>query len=486
MSRSHPRADRISTGVSGLDRLLRGGLPPARLYAIQGRPGAGKSILAHQMASQHIRDGGKVVYLTALTESHQTLIAQARTFTFFDAAVIPDRLYYSSLYSALERGGLQAVGEQIGTIISQQKPTLVIVDGLQSLRFSAAARLDYHRWLHGLEAQASGGGTTMLLLTTQVQGAATEAALTTADGVIALKSVGQQLRSVRLVSVVKMRGLDHFAGWHTSEITERGLIVYPRLEAVVAADGLPPRVPKIERFAFMAKGLTEMMGGGVTSSSATFLIGTPGSGKTFLGMAFLTEGMRQKQPSLFLGFHETPDRLLVKCDSIGLPLRKGVDTGLVEMHWQPASEMLSDEVADRLLRLIDARGIRRLVLDGYDQFIRGALTGRRGTEFFSAFCDLLRTRGVATVLTADLARIAGENLDLPISGELSPIIDNIIHVRSTEISGEFRRLIAILKVRDQEYDRAIREFHVGKSGVRVGRVFREGEGLLTGLVRRKK
>jgi circadian clock protein KaiC len=486
MNSRPPRADRIASGVPGLDRLLRGGLPRTALYAIKGRPGAGKSILAHQIASQHIRDGGKVLYLTALTESHQTLIAQARTFRFFDASVIPDRLYYSSLYPTLERGGLQSVGEQIRTLISHQKPTLVVIDGLQVLRYAAATRVDYHRWLHGLEAQAAGSGTTTLLLTSQGRSAATDPALTTVDGVIALKAVAQQLRKVRLVCVEKMRGLDHFSGWHTAEITEEGLLVYPRLEAVIAAEGLPPQVPKIERFAFMAKGLTEMMGGGVTSSSATFIIGTPGSGKTFLGMAFLSEAIRHQQPTLFLGFHETPDRLLLKTDAIGLPLRQGVKSGLVALHWQPASEMLSDEVAERLLRLIDARGIRRLMLDGYDQFMRGARTGDRGTEFFSAFCDLLRARGVASVLTADLGRIVGESLDLPITGELSPIIDNIIHLRSTEFKGEFRRLIAILKVRDQEYDRGIREFHVTKSGIKVGRVVREGEGLLTGLARRKR
>jgi circadian clock protein KaiC len=61
------------------------------------------------------------------------------------------------------------------------------------------------------------------------------------------------------------------------------------------------------------------------------------------------------------------------------------------------------------------------------------------------------------------------------------MVDNIIHVRSTEIHAEFRRLIAVLKMREQNYDRSIRELSIDKKGIRVGKVFTEGESLLTGM-----
>jgi circadian clock protein KaiC len=322
-------------------------------------------------------------------------------------------------------------------------------------------------------------GTTTLLLTHPRRWDVSDPTFTIVDAILAIKTVPQQLRSVRLVSVLKLRGVAPISGWHTAAITREGFQVYPRLEAIVAADGLPPHVPAITRYAFEAPGLTEMMGGGVVSSSATFLIGTPGSGKTFFGLAFLSDAVKHDEPALFFGFHETPDRLLKKADSVGLALSRGVKQGLVQLHWEPPSELLADEAAERILRIVDERGVRRLVLDGYDQFKRGTMTGDRTSEFFSAFCDLLRTRGVAVVMTTDMPRIAGDSFDLPI-GELSPIVDNIIHVRSTEIHAQFRRLIAILKVREQDYDRSIREFSIDSKGIRIGEVFTEGEALLTG------
>jgi circadian clock protein KaiC len=129
--------------------------------------------------------------------------------------------------------------------------------------------------------------------------------------------------------------------------------------------------------------------------------------------------------------------------------------------------------------MVDERGVRRLVLDGYEQFERGAAVGDRARDFFSAFCDVLKARGVTTVWTQDMQRIAGQSFDLPLSD--SQIVDSIIHVRSTELHAEFRRLVAILKVREQGYDRAIRELTIDKKGIRVGGVFKEGEALLTGI-----
>ena len=38
----------LKTGISGLDQVLRGGLPQNRIYLVEGTPGAGKTTLAMQ------------------------------------------------------------------------------------------------------------------------------------------------------------------------------------------------------------------------------------------------------------------------------------------------------------------------------------------------------------------------------------------------------------------------------------------------------
>ena len=106
----------MPTGVPGLDRLLNGGLRQGGLHIVLGGPGTGKSVLAHQIGANLIRAGGKVLYLTALVETHQTLISQARTFGFFDPAMVPGSFYYASLYPMLANGGHGELSLQPGAM----------------------------------------------------------------------------------------------------------------------------------------------------------------------------------------------------------------------------------------------------------------------------------------------------------------------------------------------------------------------------------
>ena len=64
--------ERISTGLSGLDDILGGGLDPNRLYLIEGTPGSGKTTLALQFLLEGIKRGERVLYIT-LSESESEL-----------------------------------------------------------------------------------------------------------------------------------------------------------------------------------------------------------------------------------------------------------------------------------------------------------------------------------------------------------------------------------------------------------------------------
>src|SRR5690349_24079143 len=112
-TRGASETERLPTGIAGLDTLLRGGLRRAGLHVVVGRPGTGKSVLAHQVGARVVREGGRVLYLTALVETNEMLISQARTFRFFDRASVGNGFYYASLYPSLERGGLQGMREEV-------------------------------------------------------------------------------------------------------------------------------------------------------------------------------------------------------------------------------------------------------------------------------------------------------------------------------------------------------------------------------------
>ena len=68
----------IKTGITGLDEILDGGLPPNRLYLIDGDPGSGKTTLGLQFLLEGIKNKEKVLYVT-LSETTKEVHAVARS-----------------------------------------------------------------------------------------------------------------------------------------------------------------------------------------------------------------------------------------------------------------------------------------------------------------------------------------------------------------------------------------------------------------------
>ncbi|MHB1304666.1 MAG: RAD55 family ATPase [Acidiphilium sp.] len=438
---------RLASGIHGLDLVLGGGFIEGASYIIQGPPGAGKTILSNQIAFGQIAAGRRILYVTLLAETHDRLFQSLATLSFFDIAQLGDNIKYVSVFQPLRDEGLNAVVKVIREETQRQGAGLLIFDGLLNARDRAETDFDVKTFIAEIQSQAAFVGCTVLFLTS-THGHDISPEHTMVDGVIDLSEEVSGVRSYRRLQIRKSRGSASLNGYHQFEITSAGIAVFPRLERHLpvpsAEDGPDPG-----RLSTGVAGLDEAIGGGLPCGSISIIAGAPGSGKTSLGLSFLRESSAE-QPGLLFGFYESPSRLLLKGDALGLGITRSVESNAVELLWNPLTENILDKLAYQLLEAVHRRKVKRLVIDGLSGFERAAIQSSRLLEFFVALTNELRSLDVTTIMTWEVQGIPGEkeSVNLPY---ISGILDNLLMVHQVQRGTTLMRVLSIVKIRDNIY-----------------------------------
>jgi circadian clock protein KaiC len=474
-----PAPERIMTGVPGLDSVLGGGLVASGVYIIVGEPGAGKTILANQLCYHQASQGARCLYVTLLAESHARMLSNLRGMGFFDAGMLPQSIYYVSGFRMLEEQGLAGLLELLRREMRNHNASILVLDGLVQAQEAANSHRDFKKFIHELQVSAGLARFTALMLTSS-SGPAVHPEYTMVDGILELRERTAAMRSWRELQVRKFRGSASLSGSHHFRISESGLEVFPRLESSVHR-GQPPD-PGMHRVRFGVPSLDAMMPEGLPAGSSTLVMGAAGTGKTLLGCSLLAEGLRLGEPSLMVGFYEAPDRLLHKTASVGLDLGPAVRDGRLAIHWQPQAECNLDVVAHSLLADVRERGVRRVFVDGLSAMAETAHEPSRIGLFFGALTQELRNLGATALFTLETPRLFGAELTVPVSNSLSAIAENLVFLQHLELDGRLRRMLAIFKLRDADYDPSLREFAITPRGIEVRAPFETPpERLLTGL-----
>ena len=476
-SRRHGR-QRLATGVLGLDAVLGGGIPVGRTCMVAGSPGVGKTTLGNQLAFYHAAAGGQALVTTLLSETHDLMLANLRGFRFFDAKLVGERVHYLNLFDALVEEGLDGIIAAVRRVARERGATLLVIDGAAVIDDLAPSQLDLRRFVQQLQAQAAVLGATTVLLTSHTR-EQLEILGAHVDGVLVLANERFDARHVRQLEVLKLRGGRHVTGAHEFLINEDGITVHPRLESVVGWRR-PPEQPS-ELLGTGVAGLDAMLGGGLIPFSSTLLMGTPGAGKTLLGLSYLLEGARRGERGLLAGFHETEAGLMSTAARIGLDLQGAVESGLIDIQWDPPLELSADAWAWRLLAAVEEHRPRRVFIDALTDIQRFISSPQRMPTFTAALTNELRALGATVLIATEIDAYVDEQLVVPIPAA-SATMDNGLLVRQVEIRSSLLRLISILKARQIGTDPAIREFVISDQGITVSQPFSAATGLLTGRV----
>jgi circadian clock protein KaiC len=342
------------------------------------------------------------------------------------------------------------------------KAGVLVLDGLVMAASAARSDEELKLFISDIQSHSVLTGCTTLLLTSEDADRPVSAEQTMVDGILLLREAALGPRRERNLEVVKFRGSATLRGNHTFVIGDRGITVYPRLEAA-RRDGPDSGVQSIG-ISTGVPGLDQMFDiGGYARGSITVLCGGSGSGKTTLGLHFLAAA-KPGEKSLFFGFYESPE--LLKCVARLQGISDEIDASGagVEFVWHPFGENVLDELAADVLRRVEQMRPARVVIDGMGGFYGTAAFRKRGGAFLVALMNELRASGATTLITVEEHQPGGGHpMD---TATMSALADTIVNCRltSTEL---VRRFVWIGKSRVSRANTRVREVQLGKHGVEL-------------------
>jgi len=206
-------ADKVSTGVSSLDKILRGGLNRGDTVLVAGQPGAGKTTLGYQFLYNGAMKYGENGVYVSFVESVEKLKRNALKLGWdFEKLAKERKVRFLDLIQTIGEKGVEANFSVMMSEIESVAAKRVVIDSLTAMTTYIETKADARTFIGMLNKFLEKAGCTSLLLVEMPWGkddigSGFEEFL--ADGLIVLKSAIDRFRVRRMLFVPKMRGCDH-------------------------------------------------------------------------------------------------------------------------------------------------------------------------------------------------------------------------------------------------------------------------------------
>lgn len=469
---------RLSTGVSGLDEILYGGLIPRRSYLVRGGPGCGKTTLGMHFLAAGVAEDERCLFISLgetereIRENAETVGFDLHNIHFLDLS--PDPHFFTHMESydifspaEVEREPItQSIIEKVETL----QPQRVFLDAMTQFRFLSPDAFQFRKQVLSFLYFLIKQGATVLFTSEGSETNPDDDLQFMSDGVIHLHFSSDE----RSVSVSKFRGSDFRSGRHSMQLTEQGMRVFPRL--------LPEMHRKEFRSETLSSGvpeLDELLHGGLERGTITIISGPSGVGKSTLGLQFMKEAAGRGEHSVVYIFEEWQETLLRRCEAVNIPVHSMIERGTLSVVQVEPLHFTPDQFASMVRNAVEQQGSSIVMIDSVSGY-RLSLRGGDLVAHLHALCKYLQNMGVAVLLINEVEAITGE-FKVTEAG-VSYLADSIIFLRYLEIQGELRKAIGVLKKRLSDFERSVREIKVTQYGIKVGKPLTELRGILTGRV----
>lgn len=476
--------EKLPTGIASFDVIAKGGLPKHRTTLISGTAGSGKTVFAMQFLTAGILGLGEPGVFVTFEESASDIRQNMRSFGWDLAAW--ERESKLAFVDASPDPGVEIIESgsfDLGALLSRVKhavrkvgATRVAVDSLGAIFSQFADQSTVRRELFRIAWELKAMGVTAVLTAERTADYGPIARFGVeefiADNVMVLRNVLEGEVRRRTIEILKFRGTDHQKGEYPFTILSgRGIVVIPLSAIELRQHSSNVRISSgnVE--------LDSMCGGGFFRDSIILVSGATGTGKTLTVTQFLAGGAKNGERCLLLAFEESREQLFRNASGWGVDFEKMERDGLLRVVCDYPELVGLEDWLLTIQRIVEEFKPARVALDSLSALERvGSMKAFR--EFVIGVTSFIKQQEITGLFTSTTPTLMGGSSIT--ETHISTLTDSIVLLRYVEMFGEMKRGITVLKMRGSVHDKRIREFTIDKSGMHLGRPFRNVTGILSG------
>jgi circadian clock protein KaiC len=214
------------------------------------------------------------------------------------------------------------------------------------------------------------------------------------------------------------------------------------------------------------RGFDEVLHGGFIPGRAYLVRGGPGSGKTTLGLHFLSVGVANDEPSMYITFGEPAEQIKNNGAAIGL------NTEAIHfLDLSPSAEFFSqmetydifspaeverEPTTQKLIESLDAIKPQRVFLDAITQFRYMSTDAFQFRKQVLSFMRYLLEAGATVIFTSEASRSAPDE-------DLQFMSDGVIHLHNTSKG----RTLQITKFRGSDFRSGFHSVRLTDKGMQI-------------------
>ena len=468
---------RVPTGIAGLDEILLGGLPENGVYLIKGGTGTGKTTLGLQFLLEGARLGETCLFVS-LSQSTRMIerIAASHGWHLEDItvhAITPNEILRQQRGKqdvfVTDEVELVDVADRIRGVVETVQPSRLVFDTLSFIEMLATAPGRFEQELAALVELLGSLEVTSLFVLNE-GGSGTTDMIT--DGAIELEHLEEDFAGLRYrLRVQKVRGSAFRGGHHDFQIVRGGLVVYPRLTLAHRGSYAEDQADRPrQRYASDIESLDAMVGGGLTAGTSCLMRGPSGVGKSSLATRYAYAAAERGQRTAYFLFEEVRDTFMRRADALGTSLADHVAADRVRVLQMGGTSVRPGELATQIRSAVEW-GADLVVIDSLSGYYQSLPDERLLLAEIRDVIRYLSERGLLTLITVAQRPDPVGTESIPLDAlNISESVDVTLNLQYLEAGDVLIKSLSVIKRRDGDHEKGMRELVIDGDGVHVGQV----------------